>query len=148
MTKASPDYPFTLEEFHAIYSKVPRLTVEVVVKSDKGVLLSLRDIEPCKGMWHIPGGTVFLGESLVSAVRRVARRELGVEVRGEPKFLDYIEYPEFYKQGFGHALGMAFLIDYDGEPKSNQESAELKWFRELPPNTIAEQSQFINSKVL
>ena len=80
------DYFLTPEEFETIYGKVPRLTVEVIIKSEKGVLLSLRSIEPFKGDWHIPGGTVFYGESLADAVRRVTKRELGVTVRGEPEF--------------------------------------------------------------
>lgn len=148
MTKQDKDYPFTLEEFNAIYSKVPRLTVEVIVKSDKGVLLSLRDIEPCKGQWHLPGGTVFLGESLTDAVKRVTARELGAEVRGEPRFIGYIEYPGHYAKGFGQPVGMAFLTELKGDPKPNKEAAQLEWFKELPVNIHDEQDEFIKIKVL
>src|SRR6185295_8718349 len=61
------------KEFDAIYSLVPRLTVEVVVQTDAGIVLTRRAIEPAKGKWHIPGGTVFKGETLRQAVKRVAR---------------------------------------------------------------------------
>ena len=64
-------HPLTPDEFRDIYSKVPRLTVEVVLRSPAGVLLTLRDIEPCRGLWHLPGGTVRYGEKLLDAVRRV-----------------------------------------------------------------------------
>ena len=47
----------------------------------RGVLLALRDFGPCKGLWHLPGGTVRFGEPVVDAVRRVARDELGLTVR-------------------------------------------------------------------
>ena len=48
-------------------------TVEVLITSEeRGVLLALRDVDPCRGMWNLPGGTVRFGERLVDAVRRVA----------------------------------------------------------------------------
>ena len=50
-------------EFDAIFSRVPRLSVEVVIYTpERGVLLMLRDIPPNVGAWHIPGGTVLFGE--------------------------------------------------------------------------------------
>ena len=56
--------PLPKDEFDWIFSRVPRLTVEVVISEPgRGVLLSLRDIEPCRGMWHLPGGTVRFGEA-------------------------------------------------------------------------------------
>jgi len=141
------DYPFTLEEFNEIYSKVPRLCVEVIIRSDKGVLLSLRDVEPNKGLWHLPGGTVFFGERLIDAVKRVAKRELGVDVTGT-KLLGYIEYPSHYEHGRDSPVGVAFLTECEGEAKSNEEAAELGWFKELPDNMHPDQSRFINEKVL
>jgi ADP-ribose pyrophosphatase YjhB (NUDIX family) len=141
------DYPMTLEEFHDVYSKVPRLTVEVVLKSDRGVLLSLRDIEPYKGFWHLPGGTVLMGEKLIDAASRVARRELGVKITSA-KFLDYIEYPEHYAQNGQSVVGLAFLAEYHGELQPNEEASKLEWFSEVPEKMHPEQGEFINSKVL
>lgn len=143
----SKDYPLTLEEFHEIYSKVPRLCVEVVIKSDKGVLLSLRDIEPCKGLWHLPGGTVFFGEKLTDAVRRIAKRELGVDVTNT-KLLGYIEYPGHYEKGLDSPVGIAFLTDYEGDLQPNEEAAKLDWFQELPDNLHPDIDQFLLTKVL
>jgi ADP-ribose pyrophosphatase YjhB (NUDIX family) len=142
------DYPMSLEEFNEVYSKVPRLTVEVVIKSARGVLLSLRDIEPCKGLWHLPGGTVYFGEKVTDAVRRVAKRELGVEVTGQPKLLGYIEYPSHYENGLDSPVGLAFLSDYTGEIQPNEETAQLDWFTELPANMHPDQDTFIINKVL
>lgn len=147
MTSRDKDYPFSLEEFRAIYKKVPRLTVEVVIKSDKGVLLSLRDIEPWKGLWHLPGGTVFFGEQLTDAVKRVAKRELGVTVIGT-KLLGYIEYPSHYEQGLDSPVGLAFLVNYKGHTKPNKEASELEWFSKLPSNVHPDQDEFINETVL
>lgn len=142
------DYPLTPEEFRDIYSKVPRLTVEVIVKSEQGILLSLRDIEPYKGFWHIPGGTVFFDELLTDAVRRVARREMNLTVKGQPEFMGYIEYPGYYGKSFDHPVGMAFAIEYEGEPRPNHEAAELRWFAEIPDKIPPDQAEFISRRVL
>lgn len=74
------DNPLSQEEFWNIYKKVPRLTVEIIIKDKRGILLTLRNIEPCKNLWHLPGGTVRFGEKLIDAVKRIANRELGIEV--------------------------------------------------------------------
>lgn len=145
--KVQKDYPFTPEEFHAIYSKVPRLSVEIIIKSDRGVLLSLRDIEPCKGLWHLPGGTVFFRERLKDAVARVAKRELGINVT-KAELLGYIEYPSHYEHGLDSPVGIAFEVEYTGDIATNKEASKVGWFKQLPPNMHPDQDEFIKDKVL
>lgn len=142
------DQPLTAEEFKAIYSKVSRLCVEIVIKTEQGVLLSLRDIEPYKGKWHFPGGTVLYGEKVTDAVRRVAAREIGVQVTGEPKLLGWIDYPSYYEHGFGSPVGLAFLVDYEGKITPNEEAARMEWFTEIPADMHADQDVFISKYVL
>ncbi len=84
--------PLTYEEFKSIYSKVPRLTVEVIIKGDKGILMTKRAIPPYVGMWHFPGGTVYYKETITAAINRVAKDELGVEVKIE-RFIGFLHYP-------------------------------------------------------
>lgn len=137
------DYRFTKKEFDSIYSKVPRLTIEIVLKSEKGILLSERNIEPCKGQWHLPGGTVFFGESLQGAVKRVASRELNIEV-GAITQIGVIEYPSHYLNGMDAPVGIVFAVnDYSGIPKENPEASKLEWFTTLPKNIHADQDIFL-----
>ena len=70
--------PFTSEEFKTIYSKVPRLCVDLVIKTRKGIILTLRSLPTWYGMWHLPGGTILYKESLQDAIKRVAEEELGI----------------------------------------------------------------------
>jgi mutator protein MutT len=51
-----------------------------VVARDGKVLLVLRDREPGRGLWSLPGGVVHLGETLRTAVVRELREECGIEV--------------------------------------------------------------------
>lgn len=69
--------------FADIYNKVPRLCVSVLIPSRdfRGCLLLKRGIEPYKGSWHLPGGSVMKGEDLHDAAARIAYRELGVRFK-------------------------------------------------------------------
>jgi ADP-ribose pyrophosphatase YjhB (NUDIX family) len=126
-------------DFDAIFSRVPRLCVEVVIATpERGVLLMLRDIPPNVGAWHIPGGTVMFGERLTDAVRRVARDELGLEV-SVGDLLGYIEYPSHYENGLDSPVGIAFrAIPVAGEPPDG-----CSWFTALPDGLYAEQAEFL-----
>ncbi|MFL5822741.1 MAG: NUDIX hydrolase [Solirubrobacteraceae bacterium] len=129
-------------EFDAIYSRVPRLCVEVVIATpQRGVLLMRRDIPPNVGAWHIPGGTVLFAEPVVRAVRRVARDELGLQVDvGE--LLGYIEYPSHYENGLDSPVGLAFrCVMADGS--AGPAPAGCEWFLELPQGLYAEQRDFL-----
>ena len=130
--------PFPKNEFDWIFSKVPRLTVEVLITSEeRGVLLALRDVDPCRGMWNLPGGTVRFGERLVDAVRRVAADELGVSVR-VGALAGCIEYPSHYENGLDSPVGLVFRAQPLDEARPRGQ-----WFTLLPGNMHEEQSEFL-----
>jgi ADP-ribose pyrophosphatase YjhB (NUDIX family) len=128
-------------EYDSIYSRVPRLCVEVVIATpEQGVLLARRDIPPNVGAWHIPGGTVLFGEPVVEAVKRVARDELMLEVDvGE--LLGYIEYPSHYENGLDSPVGLAFRCSVGSAQRALPSGAE--WFTELPDGLYEEQREFL-----
>jgi hypothetical protein len=131
-------------EYDAIYSRVPRLSVEVVIVApDRGVVLARRDIPPNVGAWHIPGGTVLFGETVAETFRRVARSELGLGVAvGE--LLGYIEYPSHYENGLDHPVGLAFRGDpVGGVPGDDDLPEGCAWFGRLPAGLYAEQREFL-----
>lgn len=128
------------EEFVWIYERVPRLCVETVVLNEKDeVLLTKRGIDPYKGWWHLPGGSVLKGEALEDAVRRVGREELGVEVE-----IERMMEPERYVEMPGDAIDqVAVSLPYmvrvaSGEVNLNEQGEEWGWFGELPEKTAVE----------
>jgi 8-oxo-dGTP pyrophosphatase MutT (NUDIX family) len=132
--------PLPKAEFDRIFSRVPRLTVEVVISSpERGVLLSLRDIEPCRGMWHLPGGTVRFAEPVADAVKRVADEELGVTASVGP-LLGYIEYPSHYNNGLDSPVGLAFAAEI---ARAEAIPHGCQWFKTLPDNMHDEQRRFL-----
>jgi ADP-ribose pyrophosphatase YjhB (NUDIX family) len=137
-------HPLSKADFDSIYARVPRLTVEVLVELADGLVLARRDIEPCIGQWHIPGGTVHFGESLRDAVRRVAAVELGLEVT-PGALVGYIGYPKMHADGYqGWPIGMAFTATrVGGELTGSDMGAEVACFRTVPRDIIADQGEFL-----
>jgi ADP-ribose pyrophosphatase YjhB (NUDIX family) len=137
--------PLPQDEFDRIFSRVPRLTVEVVIaSSDRGVLLALRDFGPCKGLWHLPGGTVRFGEPVADAVKRVALDELGLTVSVE-ELLGYIEYPSHYNNGLDSPVGLAFRAQpaIADLPEERNLPPSCEWFAKLPEDMHDEQREFL-----
>jgi 8-oxo-dGTP pyrophosphatase MutT (NUDIX family) len=134
-------------EFDAIFSRVPRLSVEVVIYTpERGVVLMLRDIPPNIGAWHIPGGTVLFGERVTDAVRRVARDELGLDV-SVGDLLGYIEYPSHYENGLDSPVGLAFEAIPNADARASPAPAGCEWFTTLPAGLYAEQAEFLGRRV-
>jgi ADP-ribose pyrophosphatase YjhB (NUDIX family) len=136
--------PFSPEEFENIFSKVPRLCVDLVIRKDDGIILTLRTLPTWNNMWHTPGSMVLYRESIMDAIARVAKEEIGAEVN-VVKFLDYMEFfSELEQRGYGYSVSMAFLCDYTGgDLKPNGDAEEIRVFRELPENMIEEQHQML-----
>ena len=72
--------PIPDDEWATIVRNVPLVSVDLVVRTDGGVVLAKRRNEPAKGEWFVPGGVVRKHEEIEKAVHRVAREELGVSV--------------------------------------------------------------------
>ncbi len=137
-------YPLTEDEFRDIYAKVPRLCVDLVVRNEKGVLLTKRSIAPYKDYWHLPGGTVYFGESILDAIKRVAREELGVAVE-MGKILDVLSYPDESKGNWhGWPIGIATQTTItSGELKGDKNTSQIGFFREIPKLTVTTQKEFL-----
>ena len=137
--------PLPRDEFERIFSRVPRLTVELVIASTaRGVLLAPRDFGPCKGLLHLPGGTVRFGEPLVEAVKRVAQDELGIAV-SVGQLLGYIEYPSHYNNGLDSPVGLAFRAQTSTAdmPHEHDLRSKCAWFTVLPANMHDEQKSLL-----
>lgn len=137
--------PLSDEDYDFIYSRVPRLTVEVLLRDENGaVFLTRRAIAPCRGLWHIPGGTVRYGEPLLESVRRIGQRELGIVIK-DARDTGHIEYPSHYLHGLGCPVGIVFEITkYSGEIRPGPEADDGQWFeKRLPSNMHADQDSYL-----
>lgn len=137
--------PFTYAEFEQIYSRVPRLTVDLIVMTEGGVVLVKRKEQSWHGMWHLPGGTVLYREKIQDAVQRIAGEELGLSVTIE-KLLGYVEYPsEVQERGFGYSVSLTFLCRVDSAQIDwlRWSEQEIQVFESVPNNTVEEQIEVL-----
>lgn len=135
--------PLTKTEFDMIYSKVPRLCVEVILRSEKGgVWLAKRKTDPAKGLWYTPGGTVLMNELLADSVKRIAAEELLItEITAKPKMIDTIEYNFSTYAGF--PISVAYEINTAQTPQIGLDEEEVKLFMKLPEKMIPEHREFL-----
>mgnify|MGYP001614488539 CR=1 FL=1 len=138
--------PLSSEEFRSIYSKVPRLCVDLIIKMQGGVILTLRNLPDYYNMWHLPGGTVRYKETIEHAVSRIAQEELNLSVK-IVRTLGYMEFSNEEKErGFGWAVSIAVLCTSDlGEFTVGKGASEARVFIELPNAMIPEQKAFLSS---
>lgn len=133
------------DKFIEIYSLVPRLCIELVIKTDQGILLTKRNIPPAIGMWHLPGGTWLKGETAHEAANRIAQDELGIKVElGE--LLGYTDFsPEV---AVGHSISLVFqVIPESTDIKLNEQASEYAFFKQLPTETITETKKFLEENI-
>lgn len=140
-------HPFlSNEDFQYVYERTPRLCVDILVKSDTGILLSKRNILPESGVWHIPGGTVRKNELLVDSVKRIALQETGlmVEIEKQLGVLEYIH--EDQGNWERHSVSVVFLVSsIGGELKRDFQSSELAYVTHIPPYMYSGQSDFLRA---
>lgn len=126
------------KDYISVYKKVPRICVDVIIKTpDGGVVLARRDIPPAKGKWHIPGSTILMNETFEDTIARVTKKEVGAKVK--PKEIIGVTYYSG-KESSGQAIALAYLTEFiSGNLKgSNYHGKEVKVFKSIPKNTITE----------
>ena len=133
------------EEFEMIYSKVPRVCIDLLIESKNGILLTKRAIAPNRGFWYLPGGGILFNESVKDACRRISRKELGCEDIKIVKKIGYIEFLDEKDNGFSrHSISIVFLAKINSEKiVLNDEASEFMFTKKIPENTYKEHNEFL-----
>lgn len=129
-------------EFKAIYSKVPRLCIDLIIERKDGVLLIERAIDPGKGLWHLPGGTMLMGETIWMAATRIAKEETGLEVQK----IDFLGVMEFANpaNAFFHTVSIVYKCHCtEAQVTGSYQGNNLKFKNILPEKMIIEQKVFL-----
>jgi 8-oxo-dGTP diphosphatase len=111
------------------YPEHPLIGVGAVIVSGGRALLVLRDSEPLRGEWSVPGGLLELGEKLRDGVRREALEETGLEV--EPgEVLDVFD--SIFTDPLGRTQYHYVLVDYlcrplAGEARAGSDVSDVRW---------------------
>jgi colanic acid biosynthesis protein WcaH len=68
------------EDFANVIRYAPLVSIDLIVRNHQGqVLLGKRRNAPAKEFWFVPGGRIYKGEQLATALKRVLQEELGVD---------------------------------------------------------------------
>lgn len=116
-------------------------------ENDK-ILMMLRNKEPAKDKWAIPGGKVELFETLEQTIEREMLEELGVRVK-VTKFLCNIE--DIRKEDDAHWIMPVYetkIIEGEVKNMEPEKHRDLKWFamNEIPEN-ISYMTKMIIEKI-
>ena len=107
------------------------------VDGPDGIALVRRDIPPHEGTYHLPGGTVYRGESLEEAARRLVQRELGIEIDILGK-VGSMEFPNEESELGGARLvidsvSIVFVARaHTRELQGSKDGESTGWFKDVP----------------
>jgi ADP-ribose pyrophosphatase YjhB (NUDIX family) len=118
-----------------IFFRNPKVVVAALIEDAGRVLLVLRDIEPGRGFWGLPGGYVDWDEHPQDALIRECMEE--VQVRVEPLDLLAVQHIVMDDEGIVILPYRARLVE--GAPVAGDEVQQVGWFRPdgLPPLAFA-----------
>lgn len=117
-------------EFDIARAYFPFSCVDLVVMSNRGIVLTMRRIEPYKGMWHLPGGIIHRGQTMLQKAEEVAERELRCKINVH-HFLGVFENFHPYRHDISHCF-LATMQNKDHKFTG----IDTKFFMEAPDNTI------------
>jgi len=126
--------PIPEKLYKEILEHMPIPCIDLVLYHKGKVLLTYRMQEPEKGQWWVQGGRIFKHEKLEEALQRLAKREVGSEVKIIRKMGGY-EYHSKTKAAFGvktgtHAVVVVYLVkpvDDDFEVSMDETHSKYKW---------------------
>lgn len=137
------------ELFWLVSSLTPIPNVDLLITDSRGcVLLAWRKDEFYGEGWHIPGGCIRYGETMMERLHKTALRELGKDVVPDPTPLAVRDVLRPPREGLlnpderGHHLAVLyrcsvpndFVIDNKGRQPG--EDGYLRWFDRIPENML------------
>lgn len=122
------------EDYRKMLRAMPVVSVDLVVHDEAGcILLGKRNNRPAAGSWFVPGGRLFKGENITSAVKRISTQELGKEMNHELVLGVYHQrYPDNFADDSFNSHYITFPVSIVA-PKSlklcnDEQHEELRWW--------------------
>jgi len=120
-----------------VIKHTPLVSIDIIVRNqDKKVFLGLRNNEPAKNWWFVPGGRILVNERIENAFLRITYEELGktfpIESATHKGVFEHFYDRNFAEQpGFGtHYIVLAYEILLEEELKNlpQEQHYRYKWF--------------------
>ena len=118
--------------FKTIVDSVPLISIDILARKNNKVLLGKRVNKPAQGYYFSTGGRVNKNETINSAMHRIAKDELNIELKTTPNFIGVFEH--FYDDGIyqevsTHYVNIAYEYQVEEIPDlPTEQHSEYKWF--------------------
>ena len=120
------------ETFKTVIENTPLVSVDLIVKNEEKVLLGKRVNRPAKDYWFTLGGRVLKNEMINSAIKRIAKVELGIELTSTPKFIGTFEHlydDSIFDHVTTHYVNLGYEVELSGlEDLPKDQHNEYRWF--------------------
>jgi ADP-ribose pyrophosphatase len=128
------------------YPDSPVVGVGAVVIKDGKILLVERGVQPNKGVWAIPGGSLKLGETLQEGAEREILEETGITIKaGDPFYsFDFFERDDNSRIRF-HYVIVDMMGDYiSGDAGGADDALDARWISPEELNDLPVSENTIN----
>jgi colanic acid biosynthesis protein WcaH len=136
-----------------IIKNTPLVSIDLIIYDPQGeVLLGLRRNRPARDTWFVPGGRIRKDERISSALHRIAKAEVGLELEpSRAHFMGIFEH--LYEDNFtGKAgisthyivLGYEIHLDAPFDPQGDDQHYQFQWWRAA--DLLADQTVHANTK--
>lgn len=124
------------EQWLEVVARTPLCSIDLILRDPQGrVLLGLRNNEPARGCWFVPGGCIRKNERIAEAFARIAADELGLQARLEDARLLGV-YEHFYDRNFAGVAGLSThyvvqaweLPTLSFDLRADAQHSALRWF--------------------
>lgn len=123
--------------FIEVVKNTPLASIDLIVRNTQNeVLLGLRNNEPARNCWFVPGSRICKNERIAQAFRRLSLEELGIELTvQDSQFLGVYEH--FYRENFAcepgietHYVVLAYEIRLNGPLRDlpKDQHSHFRWW--------------------
>lgn len=117
------------EEYLHVIKHTQLVSVDLIIlDQENNVLLGLRENEPAKNTWFVPGGRIFKNENLKEALERVSQKELGLTLNQDNSKVELFGvYNHTYRNNFDNDdFGTKYIV-FAHIIKVNKENIKLEY---------------------
>jgi len=117
--------------FKTIVNSTPLVSIDFVVRKDNKILLGKRLNKPAQHYFFTTGGRINKNENIQSAMSRIAKDELNIELKLEPRFIGVFEHfydDSIYKDVSTHYVNLAYEVEINEAPSLPiEQHSEYQW---------------------
>jgi colanic acid biosynthesis protein WcaH len=131
--------PLSHADLSEVVRLAPLISIDLIVRNSQSeVLLGLRNNQPAKGFYFVPGGRIWKGERLRDAFTRILRSETNCigkfdDARALGVYEHFYATNRFGESGYGtHYVVLAYALGFDdiSALKADAQHSDFCWWDE------------------